>query len=1013
MRGIQTLLSGLALIAACVAAPVFAQDPEPQPRPSPGALGAQEKVELEQALRSLPFSLRSKLERLYRGDAAAGAEVTDAERRLIEKLPDEVRDRILARLPVEETRPDGRNNKPAGSKHTPKDATPVEAKKEGETDGEETARTRATRAADAETKEREDAESASNATPTRPALDELPLFGLDFFRRALETPAPAGDLPLGADYIVGPGDTLEVRIFSRVEDVRVLEADVDRNGTVSFPKIGPLTVRGRALGEVEKLLREALGAIYRDATIHVGVGRLRSIPVYVTGEVELPGLHRVAGGSTLLHALFTAMGPTDRGSLRGLTLRRTGRPPVTFDLYAFLTQGDRRGDMRLQPEDVVHVPLRGPTAGVAGAVMRPGRYELAAGTTVQQLMDLAGGITALGYHGGVQVERTTGGARRELIDIAADKFSAPAQDGDLVWAAPLEGVVRNTVEVRGHVERPGEYEFTEGLRVGDLLKRGGRLLPETHMNRAEIFRTAGDPRAFRLQPGGAPFTTAREVIPVDLTKLLAGDAGQNVALRPLDRLVIYAEQEIRPPLTVRVTGEVYRSGDVAFSAGMKISDLLFRAGGASLPPTAYLKRADLRRLSERAGNYAYAARSELARAPRTVLSINLGRILNGAAAEDLELQPFDELVVYAEHEVRPAPTVSVTGAVQRPQTVELAEGMKVTDLLHRAGGVLPNAHIGRAEIVRRVYDPTQPESYRVQVITVALGRALSGEASADLTLENFDQVIVKRVSDYAITVLVRGEVRHPGEYTLPLGSRISDVMERAGGYARNAYPQGAVFTRLSVKETQEQAMQRFIQEQRRRLLELESNSQLDASNAGAAAKLRGSLQVRRELLDELARTEVIGRLAIRIDQTPGFARSSRNVVLRDGDVLKVPAEPASVTVQGYVYNPTTVVYERGKSIHFYIDRAGGLREESDETRIHIIRPDGSARPLRSIGTRQLRWDSASFRWVYGRVEAQVGPGDVIIVPPAVRVVSGWDVTKDIVDILFKTALAAGTVAAIG
>ncbi|MHC5020752.1 MAG: SLBB domain-containing protein [Planctomycetota bacterium] len=1001
MRGLRSIVTGVLLAAVCGAAPGWAQDP-PLPLPKAEELDAQAKREIAQALRTLPFSLRAKLERLFSGDATAAAEVTEAERRLIAKLPEAVRDRILERLPETESRPDGRDNQPSGSKDTPAGQTP--------SDEDDAAAKRAAKTGEAGEAAPKDAETEQTEPAGRPALADLPLFGLEFFRRALDA-APAGDLPLGADYVVGPGDTLEVRIFSRVEDVRVLEADVERDGTVAFPKVGPVTVRGRALGDVEKMLRDALGRIYRDATIHVGVGRLRSIPVYVTGEVTAPGLHRVAGGSTLLHALFTADGPTERGSLRRITLRRNGQAPVVFDLYAFLTQGDRRGDMRLQPEDVVHVPMRGPTAGVAGAVLRPGRYELGEGTTVQRLLELAGGITALGYRGGVQVERSTKGARRELLDLPAARFTEAAKDGDLVWAAPLEGVVRNTVEIRGHVERPGEYEFTADLRVRDLLERGGRLLPETHMARAEIFRTAGDPRAFRLQPGGAPFTTAREVIPVDLTKLLAGDAGQNVALRPLDRLVIYAEQEIRPPLTVRVTGEVYRAGDVAFSAGMKVSDLLFRAGGASLPPTAYLARADLRRLSERPGSYAYAARSELARAPRTVISLNLGTILAGEGADDIELQPFDELVIYAEHEVRPAPTVSVTGAVQRPQTVELAEGMRVTDLLHRAGGVLPNAHLGRAEIVRRIYDPTQPESYRIQVIAVALDRALSGVQSADPVLENFDQLIVKRVSDFAITVLIEGEVRHPGEYTLPLGARISDLMERAGGYARNAYPEGAVFTRESVKETQEAAMKRFVQEQRRRLLELESDSQLDASSDASAAKLRSALQVRRELLDELARTEVIGRLAVRIDDTPGFARTTRNLVLRDGDALRIPAEPASVTVQGYVYNPATVVYERARTIRFFIDRAGGLREEADETRIHVIRPDGSARP--SIGTRQLRWDAASFRWVYGRVEAQVGPGDVIIVPPAVRVVSGWDVTKDIVDILFKTALAAGTVAAIG
>ena len=158
---------------------------------------------------------------------------------------------------------------------------------------------------------------------------------------------------------------------------------------------------------------------------------------------------------------------------------------------------------------------------------------------------------------------------------------------------------------------------------------------------------------------------------------------------------------------------------------------------------------------------------------------------------------------------------------------------------------------------------------------------------------------------------------------------------------------------------------------------------------------------------------MIGRLALHFELGATFAGSGADLVLRDGDSLTIPTMPVSVTVQGYVHSPTTVLHRDGRTVRYYLDRAGGLREEADEAQIHIVRPDGSARPLRSTGTRAIRWDRDSWRWVYGRVETPVGPGDVIMVPPAITVVSGWDVTKDIVDIVFKIALAAGTVAGIG
>ncbi len=974
----RTTLLAAALTLAAASAAAAQEAPAP-----PGGLA---REEVESALRDLPVTLRQKIEALLRGEKPAAASLTAEEREAVEALPPRIRDRVLAAFPAPRKPPEPEPAKPAGAPAKPaaeRPATPP-------------------------------APARPDPPPARPSrVEELPLFGHDLFARAADFP-PASDLPVGSDYVVGPGDRIAVRVWSRTEGLVSLEETVDREGSVAYPKVGPLSVRGLPFGKVEEALREAFGRVYRDATVAVTMGSLRTIPVYVIGDVARPGEHRLAAGARVLHALFAAGGPTERGSLRRVTLRRGAEVRATFDGYRFLSEGIRDGDERLDPGDVVFVPGRGPTAGVTGEVLRPGRYEIGPGATVADLLALAGGHTPLGFRGAVQLERTDEGARRVIRDLQAERLARePAADGDLVRVLAIEPTPRNRVELRGNIERPGDYEWVEGMRVSGLLDRGGRLLPGTHLGRAEILRETGEERDLGVARGAGPVRTAREVLVLDLGKLLAGDASQDLPLRPLDRLRVFAEHEVRAPFPVSIRGEVGKPGAYEFVPGMRVSDLVFRAG-ETLPPTAHLDRAELLRLARAPGtDYAYAQESERARASRVVVPVNLGRALRGDPAADLTLAPYDELVVLAETDVRPPPTVVVSGGVQRPGTFELTEGLTARDLVLRAGGILPNAFLDRAEVVRRVFDATRPEGYRLEVIPFHLGRALAGRAPDDPRLENFDHVQVKQVTDYRVTVRVEGEVLHPGDYALPRGARLSDLIVRAGGLGRRAFPDGAFFTRRSVQEVQEAAMKRFVTDQRQRLLRLEAEGPLETLSAEAAGKIRESLRARRSLLEELEKTPVVGRLAIRISGSPEFERSIADIELQDGDSLRIPAVPASVTVQGYVYSPATVIYEPGKRVSFYLDRAGGLRDDADEDAIHVVKPDGSAMPLRSREGRAMRWDWDRFRWIQGRPGPEVGPGDVIVVPPAIQTVSGYDLTRDLVDIVFKIALAAGVVAGIG
>src|SRR5215471_7071917 len=245
-------------------------------------------------------------------------------------------------------------------------------------------------------------------------------FGYDLFTRAPTTFAPVTDVPVGPDYVIGPGDSLNVLLWGGVQENYQLE--VNRNGAVVFPRLGVVQVWSLTLDQVQRLLEQRFSQFYADFRLAVTLGKLRTILVYVVGEVRQPGAYSVSSLSTMINALFASGGPTKNGSLRRVQLVRQGRSIHTLDLYDLLLRGDKSQDLALQSGDTILVPLIGPVAGVAGNVKRPAIYELDPGTTLQRLLELAGGVTALGYLQRVQVERPVANERKVVVDV---DLSAP------------------------------------------------------------------------------------------------------------------------------------------------------------------------------------------------------------------------------------------------------------------------------------------------------------------------------------------------------------------------------------------------------------------------------------------------------------------------------------------------------------------------------------------------------------------------------------------------------------
>lgn len=731
---------------------------------------------------------------------------------------------------------------------------------------------------------------------------EMPAFGYDFFA---STP-PAGETgiqaPVGPDYRLGPRDGLMIHLWNNTVD-EVFPAEIGRDGRLIIPKGGEIQAAGMKLGDLETRLVERFQRIYSAPSVSVSLGRIRSITVYVVGEVVRPGSYSLHSLSTLLSALIQAGGPTPRGSLRKIRLKRRGGDALAVDLYDFLLRGDREQDLRLDDGDSLFVPVIGPTVMIHGEVRRPGLYELKDRTSLQDALEMAGGISSAGFRGLVQLVRTSRHARRQMTDVAAsDRQRTWVQDGDSIHVTPVYRPLENFVRISGNVERPGQYQWLPGMRLRDLLSRGVRLLPRTHLARADLLRRYGKKQEYD-----------------------------------------YAQTRIKSELESEI------------------------------------------------------------------VPIELGPVLDGDKKSNLELKPGDELVVYRSDDVVPEPTVRIAGAVRRPGTYPLIGGMTLRDLLFRAGNVQPHALLDRVELMRRVYEGSETAVYREELLVLDLRRALDGDPLHNVKLTAWDSLNVLAVSEEILQkkVLLRGEVKNPGEYIIRDGERLSSLLRRAGGFAERAFLEGAVFSRQSARRQQQEGLRQQVEELKRKVAEVQSEMALRAEEKASPDELR-AVEAQQKRIEEFAGFEPQGRVQIRILPLAQLTGSPFDVELKNGDQLYIPEIPAEVTVLGEVVNPGSLLFEEGRTVDDYIQRMGGPTAYADRGRVYVVKADGTTVSRvsfqRGRSRFHLRYETDLTRRLAGGSfeRMKVERGDVIHVPA--RIVSKRTSTQELVDMVYKITL---------
>jgi protein involved in polysaccharide export with SLBB domain len=497
-------------------------------------------------------------------------------------------------------------------------------------------------------------------------------FGLEVFRHGTAKPdlLPM-DLPAGPDYVVGPGDSLSINLWGGVS--QRLFRTVDREGRVILPEAGPVLVSGRTLGDAQEEVQRALRTQFRNVSADVSLLRLRTVRVYVVGDVVAPGGYDISSLSTPINALFAAGGVTPLGSLRRLEHYRGKQLVELVDGYDLLLHGIRGELKHLENGDSLRVSPLGPCVVVDGMVRRPGSYELNKEKNLGEVLQLAGGILPAAALRHIEVQRLEAHDKRtmlsleigeasdkEALRIALEEFAV--QDGDEIHIFPIAPYNSDAVYLDGHALRPGRYSYREGMKFTDLVASYKDLLPEPAGRYAEIIHVRAPD--YRPLVEGFDLTAAFEH-PESAPKL-----------EPLDTVRIFGRYDFEPAPEILITGEVRAPGRYRTSGQQRLRDALYQAGGVT--PDAWLDAAQLFR--------------EQANGATKVFSVNLRSALDGSPLDNILIEPRDRILIHRQPDrVAPA-SVSVRGDVAQPGRYPLTANMRLSDLIGSAGGLLRSAN---------------------------------------------------------------------------------------------------------------------------------------------------------------------------------------------------------------------------------------------------------------------------------------------------------------------------------
>ncbi|MFY0600331.1 MAG: SLBB domain-containing protein [Cyclobacteriaceae bacterium] len=655
--------------------------------------------------------------------------------------------------------------------------------------------------------------------------DNLPIFGLSFFRNSNLTFEPSLSIPTPENYMVGPGDQIIIDIWGASENTYQLT--ISPEGSVLIPNLGPIYLNGLNVEKVESKLKYKLKSIYsslgENTFAQISLGQIKTISVNVVGEVVRPGTYQMSSFATAFNVLYQAGGPSKIGSLRKIIVFRNGEKVGALDAYKLLIEGEGQ-NITLQDQDVVLVQPYGTRVALSGEVKRPAYYEVLPNESLEKLLMFSGGFTSKAYSKSASLQRNDRNFKI-VKTVGFEEFeSFKLADGDKIEVGIISTQFRNRVRVEGAVNHPGEYEVREDTKLSEIITQSDGFRDDAFMQRALIIRENDD---------------------------------------------------------------------------LSLSSLAFK--------------------------------------PSEVISGDF----------DIKIKGGDLIKVQSIFDLSEFVTLTLEGEVQEPGTFPYVDKMTVENLIFLGGGFKESAAKSFVEVARRIKgDGLKDDTFSSEIFNFPINESLglSDEAST-FELQPFDLVVIRESPFYKTQsmVEVEGELLYPGKYAIEKkNERISDLINRAGGFTSEAFPKGGTLIRKTEYfDDAEAAKVKML-----RIMALGNND--TTTTAGSFA---------------INKTESIAIELEKILENPG---SDLDLILKEGDLISVPRQLQTVRIRGEVYFSSNVIYDGQTHFKDYIGSAGGGTTKANMKKSYIVYPNGSAKKTKS------------FLWF--KDFPDVEPGSEIIVP---------------------------------
>jgi len=714
----------------------------------------------------------------------------------------------------------------------------------------------------------------------------LPLFGQSLFLQPPSTFAPLDTLQVPSDYIIGPGDELQVRVWGQVEaDLRVI---VDRSGQIYIPQVGQISVAGIRYGDLEQHLKQEISKIFRNFNITANVGRLRSIQVFVVGNARYPGTYTISSLSTLVNAIFASGGPSPQGSLRHIQVRRDGATVTDFDFYDLLVKGDKSKDVRLLPGDVLYYPHVGPLVAISGSVNTPAIYEMKDSSTLSDLIEIAGDLSTVADSSKITIDRVVDHEARKTLEFPYDEQSRvlSLKDGDIVRVFSIISRFEDTVTLRGSVTNPGRYPWKPGMRVRDLIPDAQALLTRRYwLDRAAIVNGRATEYPVRAEPS------------------------RNVRCG------------YRQPTNGATPNGPNSNGTAPNDSTLNGTIPSDTSNGARIPD-----------VSDLTGNYDFQGNSPDAMGSSNFPDIPCApndRDSSDSASNGSSLKSGDGTGSGSQQSLQ-----TYGDTTTNPNAVR-----NVAEDLRRFS---PEINWDYA-IIQRV----NPLDLTSKLLWISPRKViLEHDEQSNLELQAGDIVTIFSQRDISVPqtersqyVIIEGEVVRPGVYKLETNETLRSVLERAGGLTPNAYVYGSQLTRESARVQQQKSLDELANSMEIQIRQ--SAMSLAASTQSTDAQTLAQLQAAQQgIITQLRTTRASGRVALPVKPQDKSLDDFPDMVLEDSDRLVIPHAPSTVSVVGNVYNPGSFIFDPRDTAGAYLEMAGKGKPQSDARHAFVLRANG-------------------------------------------------------------------------